>query len=96
MSKRFSNWISAGWDPLGQEWEKDAAMKCNEQFREQIVLQVSSEPHRDSVFLKVERSEFLLASCHPLVSSGRLTLGYFIVSPVKENRRFPEEEDLPL
>lgn len=38
------------WDPLGQEWRNDAAVNCNKQFGNQIVLHISSEPHRGLYF----------------------------------------------
>ena len=76
----------AGCDRLGQEWQNDAAVNCNEQFGDPIVLQVSLEPHRDFVCLELDRSGLLMSSrwlpspfCHPLVSSVRLASGYFII-----------------
>lgn len=49
--------------PFGTGVGDDAAVHSNEQFGGEIVLQVSSEPHRGFVFLEGDRSELLLSPC---------------------------------
>lgn len=50
---KFHKLDSTEWVPLGQEWGNDTVMNCSEQFRDQMDLEVSSEPHRGFVLLEV-------------------------------------------
>ena len=51
--QKFHKLDSTEWVPLGQEWGNDTAMNCSEQFGDQLVLEVSSEPHRGFVLLEI-------------------------------------------